>query len=144
VIKWYLRSSNSTMSVQILDWSEIDLRRIEKGDGQQPPPMSRLRIDVTTEIGSVTNSTRLQTVWVPNPVPPMPASTAAPVATATPMAAAMISTMISAAMISAAATMTFREGRRRDEQASGDCCHEREFTNMGSPVCYQHEIAHAG
>jgi hypothetical protein len=83
----------------------------------------------------------LPTVWVPNPVPPMPASSAAIVATATPIAAAMISTMKSAAatmetpstMVTAAAmmtaaAMTFREGRRRGEQASGECRYEGKFT----------------
>jgi hypothetical protein len=82
---------------------------------------------------------RLPTVWVPNPVPPMPASSAAIVAATTPMAAMIStmkcastmmtpSTMMTAAAIMTAAAMTFREGRRRDEQASGECRDEGKFT----------------
>ena len=46
------------------------------------------------------------------------------VMTASTMMAAS-STMTAAAMTAAA--MAFREGRRRDEQASGDCRYEGEF-----------------
>jgi hypothetical protein len=38
------------------------------------------------------------------------------------------STMMTAAAIMTAAAMTFREGRRRDEQASGECRDEGKFT----------------